>query len=262
MDTDHSAQAQNSRDPSQSTGIIKAGTGTEVWTQFEYTKTKVVDISTATLRRSRIITAIEPGPYVDAYKVLRTRVLQKMRERGWNALAVTSPTKGAGTSVAAINLAISLALEINQTVLLVDADLRAPSIHKYFGFSPALGLTDYLLDQVPVEDILVHPRGIGRFVILPGSRGLVNSAEMLSSPRMNGLVRELKERYQSRIIVFDLPNLYTADALAFIPQVDAVLMVLESGRTSQTDLATAVESLYGKPIVGSVLNKAEPISAD
>ncbi len=226
--------------------------------RIEYTQTRSVPISQDHLRRHRVISGYEPGSFTDAYKVLRTRVLQKLREQGWNALAITSPGPAAGKTLTAINLAISLALEVDQTVLLVDANLRNPSVHKYFGVEPQFGLSDYLLDSVPIEKILINPKGIGRFVVLPGKRPLADSAELLSSSKMAELVDELKSRYPSRIVVFDLPHLSTSDALGFAPYADAALLIVEEGRTTREDLAAAIENLHPSPILGTVLNKAEP----
>lgn len=226
---------------------------------IQYTTTRSIEVNREVLRRHRLIAGETPGPYVDAYKVLRTKVLQILREHGWNVLAVTSPNPQVGKTVAAINLALSLALDISQTVLLVDANLRHPSIHTAFGLTPREGLADYLLDDVPIERLLINPKGIGRFVILPGSRPLPNSAELLASPKMERLVDELKHRYPARIVVFDLPHLTTADTLAFAPYVDAALLVLEAGRTTQTQLVEALAHLNTTPLLGTVLNKAEPM---
>lgn len=225
--------------------------------QIKYTQTRSLPISLELLHRQRVITGRQPGPFTDAYKILRTRVLQKMREHDWNALAVTSPGPNAGKTLTAINLAVSLALEVNRTVLLVDANLRRPSVHQYFGVDPEFGLSDYLLDNIPVQKVLFNPKGIDRFVILPGKRPLPDSSEMLSSPRMNQLVDDLKSRYPSRIVLFDLPHLGTADALAFAPHVDATLLVIEEGKTGQEELKQAIQHLETTPILGTVLNKAE-----
>jgi Mrp family chromosome partitioning ATPase len=93
-----------------------------------------------------------------AYKVLRTQVSQRMRQHGWRTLGVTSPGPGEGKTLTAINLSISVALERNQSVLLVDANLGQPSIHSYLGIDVAQGLREHLLDGTPVQRILVNPR--------------------------------------------------------------------------------------------------------
>ena len=201
--------------------------------------------------------ASDKGLFVDAIKILRTQVMQRLRENNWNVLGVTSPGHGEGKTLTAVNLAVSLAMETTQTVLLVDANLRNPSIHDVFGLQDCPGLADYLLDNQPVEDLLVHP-GIGRFVLLPGGRAISNSTEILTSPKMLSLVEEFKHRYPSRIVIFDLPPLlHTADVLAFSPYIDALLLVVEEGKTTTEEVQRALLLVKNsRPVLGTVLNKA------
>ncbi len=220
-----------------------------------YSRTRSIAIQEEVLRGHRLLTGHD-SPFADVYKILRTQVLHRLRENGWNMLGVTSPRDGAGKTLTAINLAIATATEPTQTVLLVDADLRAPQIHEEFGLEQGPGLTEFLLDGRPIEDLLLYP-GLGRLVVLPGGRGTEQSAELLTSPRMTALGKELKHRYASRIVIFDLPPvLDRADVLAFSPQLDALLLVVEDGRTLEPDLQQAVQALKGSaPILGTVLNK-------
>lgn len=222
-----------------------------------YAYTRTVHVSKSVMQERRIISGPEQNAFADAYKILRTQVLQRLGEKNWNSLAVTSPGVDEGKTLTAINLAISLAMEVNYTVLLVDADLRHPSVHTYFGFDAEYGLSDYLTSDKPLSELLVHPEGIPGLVILPGGKPLSNSAEMLSSPRMVQLVDELKARYQSRIIVFDLPPLLSvSDTLAFSPYVDAALLVIEDGKTGADDVKRSIDLLQGTSLLGAVLNKA------
>lgn len=220
-----------------------------------------VQVDPAVLRGNRLIAGLEPCPYVDAFKVLRTRVSRKMREQGWTTLAVTSPDAGAGKTLVAINLALGLALEYTQQALLVDANLRDPGIHRRLGLEPQNGLADHLLDHVPLEQITLRLEGIDRLALLPGGRPLVDSAELLSSPGTADMVQELKRRHPDHLMVFDLPHLGTSDTLAFAPLVDAVLLVVGAGKTRRGELAQAVEHLRGIPILGTVLNDAETFNA-
>ncbi len=230
--------------------------------RIDYTRTRSVPVNPALLREHLLIAGLEPCPYVDAFKVLRTRVALKMRENGWTTLGITSPNPGAGKTLVAINLALGLSMEYTQTVLLVDANLRNPDIHRRFGLEPGHGLADHLLDRLPLEHILVHPQGMDRFVLLPGNRPLAGSAELLSSPVTAELVEELKQRYPSRLVIFDLPHLGTSDALAFAPLADALLLVVGAGNTRHGELAQALEHLRDTPVIGTVLNDAEPLRAD
>jgi len=224
-----------------------------------YDQTREITLDDNVLRENRILTGLEPGPFSDAYNLLRTQILQRFKENHWNVLAVTSPGSGAGKTLTAINLAISIAREVDYTVLLVDANLRHPWMLEHFGLEQHKGLSDYLLHDTPITELLVRPSRVERLVLLPGGEPLANSAEMLNSPKMAQLVADMKSRYHSRIIIFDLPPVLTsADALAFSPYVDAALLVIEEGITEKQDLERAVELLSSTNIVGTVLNKAEP----
>jgi protein-tyrosine kinase len=220
-----------------------------------YTSTKTVEVTDDTMRAQRLITGFEGGGFVDAYKMLRTQVVQQCRQKGWNVLGVTSPTPHAGKTLTAVNLSLALAMDLAHTVLLVDADLRQPGVHQAFGMESCPGLTEYLFDEIPLEQLLVHP-GIGRFVFLPGGRTITNSSEALASPKMGALVEELKHRYPARLLVFDLPPLLSrADVHGFVPHIDALLLVVEEGRTGSSDVARAMTALKGSvPILGGVLN--------
>jgi len=227
-----------------------------------YTRTRSLDIPLSVLRQRRVMAAYDKGPFVDAFKILRTQVMHRLKENGWNVLGVTSPGHGEGKTLTAVNLAVSLAMETTQTVLLVDANLRSPSIHEVFGLHECQGLADFLLDDRPVEDLLVHP-GIGRFVLLPGGRGIPNSTEVLTSPKMLALVEEFKHRYPSRVVIFDLPPLlHTADVLAFSPYTDALLLVVEEGKTTAEDVQRALLLVKdSRPVLGTVMNKAGQLAA-
>jgi protein-tyrosine kinase len=223
-------------------------------------QTLSIELDDAVLRENRIITGLEPGPFTEAYNILRTQVLQRFKENNWNVLGITSPGSGEGKTLTAINLAISIAREVDYSVLLVDANLRHPWMLEHFGLSGRKGLSDYLTGDVPLPELLIQSGRIEHLTLLPAGQPLVNSAEMLNSPKMVDLVRDMKSRYHSRIIIFDLPPVLTsADALAFSPYVDAVLLVLEDGRTQKPDVERAVELLSNTNIVGTVLNKAEPM---
>ena len=230
--------------------------GAATFDSVTYTHTRTMGVTKSILRERRVIAGLEQNAFTEAYKILRTQVLQRLREKNWNSLAITSPGLNEGKTLTAINLAISLAMEINYTVLLVDADLRHPNVHSYFGIDVEYGLSDYLTADKPLSELLIHPDDIPGFVILPGGKPLANSAEMLNSPKMVKLVEELKSRYPSRIILFDLPPLLSAaDTLAFSPYVDAALVVIEDGKTQAEDVKRAIELLQGTNVIGTVLNK-------
>lgn len=228
---------------------------------IQYSRTKVHKLDPVLLREHKVIFGDGDREGLTAYKMLRTQVLQRMVVRNWNALAITSPAPGDGKTLTAINLAISLARELHHTVLLVDLDLRNPSIHRYFGLEPQKGIDDYLLRGVPLDEILLNP-GIERLVLLPARASVENSSEILASPSMGQLVQDLKNRYPSRMVLFDLPPILAADdSLSFAPHIDAILLVLRDGKTTRDELEHAMEILKDVTILGTVLNaSSEKIS--
>lgn len=251
-------RAREERLRTSGTDIPSPASGSLATGEIHYTRSRNTDAPKNLLREQRIISAFDNSEFSDVYKILSTQILHKLQENRWNALAVSSPNAGEGKTLTAINLAISLAKEVTYTVLLVDADLRDPSVHRYFGLQQELGLSDYLLHDTPLTDLLIHPAGIPRFVILPGGRPLTNSTEMLSSPKMTRLVDELKTRYSSRIVLFDVPPLLSsADTLAFSPYVDAALLVIEDGKTAAEDARRACALLTNTQLIGTVLNKSQ-----
>jgi protein-tyrosine kinase len=229
-----------------------------------YSKTKVVNVEPRIFRKNKIVSLFYEDKMADQMKTLRTQVLNKLEALRGNSLLVTSANPGEGKTFTAINLGVSIAQELDRTVLLVDADLRHPPIHHYdfakdfFGLDVTKGLSHYLVGEVEIPDILLNP-GIQRFTILPSGQALPNSAEALGSPRMESLVIELKNHYRDdRIIIFDTPAvLVCADAAVLSRFVDGVLLVVEAEETSPSDLKRVMELLEHRPIVGSLLNKAK-----
>ena len=228
--------------------------------QITYTKTRTVLVPRPTLREKHIVSGFQPCGFTEAFKILSTLVSHKLREHHWTTLAVTSPGEGEGKTLVAINLAISLAMEFQQTSLLVEADLRKPSVCDYFGLEPGPGLSDYLTSDTPIEQLLINP-GVPRFVMLPGGTAQLHSSEMLGWRKMSALVEELKTRYASRIVVFDLPPLLgAADVIAFAPHIEAALLVVEEGKTQRDEIRRVAELLSSTHLIGTVLNKSdEPV---
>ncbi|MCP4285470.1 MAG: P-loop NTPase [Gammaproteobacteria bacterium] len=223
---------------------------------IEYSQTRKVEISADTLESNRVIAGIKDHPQSDLFRVLRTKILHRMRVDKINSLAITSPTKGAGKSMVSANLAVSLAMEANQTVMLVDLDLRKPSIGKYFGVDAQQGVTDYLLEGVELPGLLFQP-GIDRLVILPAGNPVPQSSELLSTPRMSHLVEDITNRYATRIVLFDLPPLlHLDDALIFLPQVKSSLLVLEEDVNTPAEIEQSLMLLEKSNMLGTVYNKA------
>jgi non-specific protein-tyrosine kinase len=219
-------------------------------------QTRVCAVSAAVLRRHRVIVSCADSPFADTVKVLRTRIIATLERFSGNSLLITSPREHEGKTLTAVNLAISIAQEINRTTLLVDADLRHPSVATYFGFTEAPGLADYLLGKAELPELLINP-SIPKLTILPGGRPLASSSEMLGAEQTKRHFTEMKERYADRFLVFDSPALLSgADALVLSEYVDGIVLVVEAERTPAAALTRALELLKDKPVIGTVFNKA------
>jgi Mrp family chromosome partitioning ATPase len=224
--------------------------------RIEYTQTRSQKPRADVLASNRVIAGVDGDRRAESYRQLRTQLLHKLRENNWRTLAVTSPNAHAGKTLTALNLAISLSMEVNQTVLLVELDLRNPSILDKLGLDAKYGLIDCLEGRVELKDVLINP-GFERLVILPNLPGTAHRSELLTSPQMHALLDDIVSRYESRIIIFDLPAvLEDDDALLFAPHADALLMVVEDGVSTRNEIERAQQLLRGKPLIGTVLNKA------
>jgi protein-tyrosine kinase len=224
---------------------------------IDYLRAHPVSLNKAVLRQNRVLTGHEPALFRESYQLLRTQILQRLEENHWNTLGVTSPCASEGRTLTAINLAISLAREIDYTVVLVDVNLRHPFLLECLGLSEQRGLGDYLTQDILIEELLIQPSCFEDLVILPVGQVQENSAELLHSAKMARFVSDMKSFNDKCITIFDMPPvLGTAETLAFSPQVDAALLVIEDGITKREDVANAMDLLGATNIVGTVLNKA------
>lgn len=229
------------------------------WQEREivYTQTKRIIPDLAVLAERRIVSLQRYDPLADLFRILRTKVLKQLRTHHWNSFTVTAPTQGAGKSMVAINLAISLAMEGNQTVLLVDLDLRYPKLHWYFDIEPEWGILDAIQNNIPLNRIMINP-GVDGLVLLPGKEQTRGSSELLTKPQMKELIHDIKSRYAARIIVFDMPPLLLVDdVLASMDYYDAVLMVVEDGVNKPDEIKKSLQLLSNTNLLGIVLNKSE-----
>ncbi len=228
-----------------------------------YSRTRVHPVDPAVLKRNKIISLFHDNRMTDRMKTLRVQIMNRFKQTGGNSLLITSANPGEGKTFMAINLGISIAQEMDRTVLIVDADLRRPDrrhsnfSRDFFGIDMERGLSDYLNGSAEIEELLINP-GIEKLTILPAGQAVSNSAEHLNSPRMVALIKEMRERYcDDRVIIFDSPALLTAsDPLVLARNVDAVLLVVEAERTAPADVQRCMELLKDCSLMGTVLNKA------
>jgi capsular exopolysaccharide synthesis family protein len=228
---------------------------------FVYEQTRVKPIQAKVLRQNRIIAGFAHDAHADIFRMLRAQVLKYLQERKGTTIGICSPNPGVGKSFVAANLAVSLALGVEHTALLVDVDLRRPNLHSNFGIDLAPGLTDYLLHDAGLPNCLVNP-GIERLVILPAGPPVQNSSELLGSPKMLNLANELKARYPDRLVIYDLPPLLAGDdALVFLPRLDGCLLVVEERKTGAQELQRALDLLSDAKLIGTILNKSQSENA-
>jgi protein-tyrosine kinase len=222
-----------------------------------YNKKNSVKLDSVHLENYRIVAQNKNDPTGWIFDSLRTQVLQKMEENNWRTLAVLSPTPEAGKSVVAINLAISIAKQPKRTAILVDFDLRKPRVAQYLGIHREKSLNNFLEGTAELTDIIVNP-GIPRLSIVPTNKPVNQSSETLSSSLVQNLVIELKERYKSRIVIFDLPPILNADdAMVILPQVACVLLVVADGQHTEAEIDKTMLLLTKSNILGVVVNKSE-----
>jgi protein-tyrosine kinase len=181
-----------------------------------------------------------------------------------NMIMVTSARPNEGKTYTAINLSLSMALERDRTVLLVDADVAKPSVAKALQFPVTAGLVDYLADHDRLLSELILRTNLAKLRILPAGRLHVHSTELLASENMKQLARELALRYADRIVIFDSPPLLaTSEAAVLAGLVGQVVMVVEEGKTKHEELKEALQLLGSDKYVGLVLNKtSRPFGAD
>lgn len=227
-----------------------------------YSRTKVQAVPKKVLERNRIFSLFKDYRVTDEIENLRTQILSKLKEVNGNSILVTSAHPGEGKTFTSINLGVSIAKQLDRTVLIVDTDLRNPwRTHfdfstDFFGVSPEKGLSDYLLGNANLEDLFINP-GIEKLTILPAGKPLPNSSELLGSDKMANLITDLKSRYgHERVVIFDSPALLAfTDPIVYSHLIDGVVLVVEAERTTPDDIKRAMKLLKDRPFFGTVLNK-------
>ncbi|MGO4907391.1 CpsD/CapB family tyrosine-protein kinase [Pseudorhodobacter sp. W20_MBD10_FR17] len=193
----------------------------------------------------------------DYFDILRTRLLHAMQERGWKRIAVTSPTHGCGKTYIAANLAFSLARRPSSKTVLLDMELRNPGLAKLFGLTDAGTIRDFLNGDQPLES---HFKRVGRTLALGlNDTAQTDAAEVLHEPSTATSLSAMVAQLDPEMVIIDAPpTLVSDDALALLPMVDAVLLVVDGTKTTAEDVR-ACERLFADhcPLMGVVLNRAQ-----
>ena len=201
-------------------------------------------------------------PSAESFRRIKRQILANVAKSKADAPAnlvlVTSALMGEGKTFCAINLAISIALEMDRTVLLVDADVAKPSVPRAFGLEATQGLMDVLLDRrIDLAEVM-WKTDIGKLTLLPAGMAPQHATELLASDAMRGLLQEMAERYHDRIIIFDSPPLLAAsEAGVLASQMGQIVMVVEAGKTSEATLKAALGRVESSNVAGLLLNKVE-----
>jgi protein-tyrosine kinase len=219
-------------------------------------------LESRTMEVNKILPAIEDKRAITAYKMLRTRVLQRMRTNNWRTLIVTGAGAAEGKTVTACNLAVSISDDVNQSVILVDLDLQRPSLASYFGLDVNAGIGDFLSGNAEIGDIVYAPSDMDRLAIIPNGDSVENSSDLLASPRMRELLAWIEDQGQNSIAIFDMPPVLACDdVLSFLPYVDATLLVAAERQTERTALSRTMEMLADANLLGVVLNQSREHSS-
>ena len=226
------------------------------WLSPTYSSSRSVQLDTQAVLDNRCIAIGTNTSDAEIYRILRSQIMRRCEETGCgNTLMITSAVEQEGKTVTAINLAMTLAREFSQTVLLVDCDFRKQQIHETLSYQSDKGLADYLLHNTPFSDIVVWP-GIEKLTVISGGSAIGASSELLGSPGMRQLIEEMKSRYPNRYVIFDSPPVLScSDALALATLVDGIVVVTRAGKTSRKDVVKALDMLPRDKVIGLVLNK-------
>ena len=202
-----------------------------------------------------LVAALAPHSLAaEQYRTLRTRIVMLEEGHARRVLLVTSPAKGDGKSITAANLALTMAQEFNRKVVLVDADLRQPTVHALLGIPQEPGVVDVLGGRTPLEDALVQLPDV-RLAVVPAGLPPEQPAELLGSSGMRRLLEALRARFD-RVIVDVPPVIPLADVGVVAPQCDGVLLVVRAGATPKPLIERALGTFDTERLLGVVLNES------
>ena len=193
---------------------------------------------------------------------LRTFIFHMADNTTPRVIMITSALPGEGKSIIASNLAIAIAKGDDQYVLLVECDLRKPSLHNLFKYPPSKGVSEIIQGKAEIGDCLIKTP-IEKLTILPSAQEApANPSELLESKKMSSLIKELRERYTDRFLIIDTsPIQATVDPKILSDQVDAIVMVTRYRYTRESDFKMAMESLPKDKVIGTVLNALDDLPA-
>jgi exopolysaccharide/PEP-CTERM locus tyrosine autokinase len=195
----------------------------------------------------------------ETFKVLRGQILFPKDRKVPKSMLVTSTFPAEGKTYVAANLAATLALSIDDYVMVIDSDLRRPRLHKMFGYSKVQGLHEYLVGSRKIEELILKT-GIDKLSILPAGKLPRNPTELLSSNMMIKFLEEVKERFHDRFLIIDAPpSSVTAESKFLAQHVDAIIYVVMANKTPRKDIEKAIDNLGRDKVLGIVFNGYEQV---
>ncbi len=226
-----------------------------------------VELDLAKMRETGMVTAAGGRTsLVEDFRIIKRPLLKRAFEESstkgkpGNLIMLTSSLPGEGKTYCAINLAMSIAMELDHTVLLVDADVARPSVLRTLGLPAQRGLMDLLTDDtLDVSDVLLRTN-VDTLSILSAGTSTPRATELLASSTMAALVNEIANRYPDRIVIFDSPPLLlTSEARALASHMGQIVVVVEAQTTTQHALKEALQQLEGYDNVNLIYNKTRDI---
>ena len=191
-----------------------------------------------------------------AFNLLRTTLTKRMKEKGHRLVGITSATPSAGKSFLSMNLAASLSKVSEDNVILVDLDLRRASIADVVGMTVKRGVSDFLNGEVSDLASIGSRVDESQLVLFPTKHVAKHTAELISGPNFDKLILDLREQTGDSIILFDLPPAFANDdAMLILGQLDAYVMVVDSGKTNAKQVQEVLAMLNPVPCIGTVLNR-------
>ncbi len=209
------------------------------------------------LARNGLFTNPAESPAGPAFDVLRTKISQAMAEKNWRRIGITSPTHGCGKSFTAANLALSLARRPGSRVVLIDLDLRNPSLHTLLALTATGKLRDFIDGSQPMEALFVR---VGRSLALGlNAEAVQDAGDLLQGPNTVQALDALDTQLDPEIVVIDLPPaLVGDDVIGMADKLDSVLIVADATRTTAKEIRACEALFEGRiPIMGVVLNRAQ-----
>ena len=221
-----------------------------------------LDLDTRHLERNRVVAYGKDNPGHAGFDVLRTRMLAALARNGWTRVGITSPSKGCGKTFVATNLAFSMARQPNCRTILMDMDMRQPSIGKVLGAGHQDSLRWFLTGEIPAAKYL---RRVGSNLAVGTNSGRMrDSAEVIQTPSTAHALNTMHKHLDPTVVIYDLPPMLACDDVtAFLPQLDCVLLIIGGGTSKPSDVTECETLLKDQcPLLGVLVNKAEGVAAE